>query len=171
MAVLLLSRRCVLVALLAGSGTIGTQLLDAPVRGAAYDNVDLGKVPAKVKEAASKAMPRARWTGAPSPSRTASSLTSWRAKTRRKVTSGSSVTAAAKVTEVGIGGRGRQGPPGRHGGTEEEIPPFEGGSRPTRPGTKVRSSGTTSRGSGRATRRMSTVSVSPDGKTVELEED
>jgi hypothetical protein len=60
----LLSRRGLLFALAAGGVAAGNLLRGGVAFGAGSEEIDLAKVPAKVKEGAGKAVPGAKWTGA-----------------------------------------------------------------------------------------------------------
>jgi hypothetical protein len=60
----LLNRRRVLFVLAVGGIAAGTRLQENTAVAATDDKIDLAKVPANVKAAASKALPGAKWTGA-----------------------------------------------------------------------------------------------------------
>jgi hypothetical protein len=136
----------------------------------ADDKVDLDKVPAKVKEAAGKAMPRAKWTGATKSVEDGVVTYELEGEDPAKHYVWVDVTADAKVSEVGTEIAAAKVPQVVTAALKKKFPRFQMSSA-----YEARHEGKVIRydleGKRPRDKEEITVSVSPDGKKVEIEED
>ena len=116
------------MAMAAGGIAAGTRLQGAtgrPKRPTTRST--LAKVPAKVKEAASKALPRAKWTGASKSVEDGEVTYQLDGEDAAKHYVWVELTADAKVNELQFEIAIEKVPKARHGGVEEEAAPIPGG--------------------------------------------
>ena len=118
----LLSRRQVFFALAAGGVAAGKWLHADTEAATTDDKIDLAKVPAKVKEAASKALPKAKWTGASKSEEDGKVTYELEGEDAAKHYVWVELTADAKVNEVGSEIAFGAVPQPRNGGAQEEVP-------------------------------------------------
>jgi hypothetical protein len=97
----LLNRRQVFLALAAGGVAAGKWLHADTETATTDDKIDLAKVPAKVKEAANKALPKAKWTGASKSEEDGKVTYELEGEDAAKHYVWVELTADAKVNEVG----------------------------------------------------------------------
>jgi hypothetical protein len=164
-----LNRRRIVFALAAGSFAAGLRLPGETAAGAT-DESDLAKVPAKVKEAASKAVPGARWTGASRNSEDGAVTYELEGQDSDDNDVWVELTADARVNEVGTEIDSDQVPAVVTAALKKRFPRFA-----TSENYAVRQGGKVIRydfdGKRPRDKEEVTVSVSPDGKTVEIEDD
>ena len=118
------------------------------------DKIDLAKVPAKVKEAASKALPKAKWTGASKSEEDGKVTYELEGEDAAKHYVWVELTADAKVNEVGSEIAFGAVPQFVTAALKKKFPRFDVAST-YEARMKAKSFGTTSRGNDRATRRRS----------------
>ena len=164
------NRRQVLSILAAGGLATASRLRAAIAVAEADDKVDLAKVPAKAKEAASKAMPRAKWTGATKSVEDGVVTYELEGEDTSKRYVWVDVTADAKVTEVGTEILAAKVPQVVTAALKKKFPRFQ-----VSTSYEARHEGKVIRydfeGKRPRDKEEITVSVSPDGKEVEIEED
>ena len=136
----------------------------------AYDDkIELAKVPTNIREAANKALPRVRWTGATKSVEDGKVTYQLEGEDTAKGYVWVELTADAKVNEVGSEIVIEQGPADCHRGAQKEIPPVPGGvnlrGSQRRQSDQVRLRGETPRD-----KKEITVSVSVDGKEIEIDD-
>ena len=164
----LLNRR-VLFALAAGSIAAGRLLESNTAAGATDDKIDLAKVPAKIKEAASKAMPRAKWTGASKSVEDGEVTYELQGEDAAKHYVWVELTADAKVNEVGFEIPFGKVPQIVTEALKKKLPRFQVASS-----YEARQEGKVIRydfeGKRPRDKKEITVSVSTDGKKIEIDE-
>ena len=165
-----LHRRHVLLAFVAGAVAAGQWLGGDTAAGATDDKVDLAKVPAKIKEAASKAMPHARWTGASRSVEDGKVTFELEGEDAAKRYVWVELTAEAKVNEMGTEIASGKVPHVVSAALKKKFPRFQ-----VATSYEARQDGKVIRydfeGKRPRDKEEITVSVSPDGKEVEIEED
>jgi hypothetical protein len=165
----LLSRRRVVFALAAGTFAGGKRLHGETVAGAT-DEIGLAKVPAKVREAASRAVPGARWTGASRSVEDGSVTYELEGQDSGKNDVWVALTADARIKEVGTEIDDEKVPPVVTAALKKRFPRFD-----VNAAYEVRQNGKVIRyefeGKQPRDKETITVAVTPDGKTVEIEDD
>jgi hypothetical protein len=165
-----LTRRRVLSALAGCGVAAGLWHLDARASGAGDDEIELAKVPAKIKEAANKAIPRAKWTGASKSEEDGIVTYQLDGEDAAKRYVGVELTADAKVNELQFEIAPARIPKVVTAALKKKMPRFQviSASEARREGKVVRYD---FEGKRPRDKTEIEVSVSADGKTIEIDED
>src|SRR5262245_30460456 len=170
MASRLLHRWRLLFVLAIGTLAVGTTLQGTVALAATNDEIALDRVPAKVKEAASKAIPGAKWTGANKSVEDGETVYTLEGEDAAKTHVWVDVTADAEITEVGSEIDLAKVPPVVAEALKTTLPQFKVSSA-----YEARLDGKVIRyyfdGKRPRDKEEIAVSVSPDGKSVKIEED
>jgi hypothetical protein len=165
----LLNRRRLLFTLAAGAIAAGTRLTENSAAGATDDKIDLAKVPAAIKQAASKAIPGAKWTGASKSVEDGEVTYQLDGEDAAKRYVGVELTADAKVTELQFEIASAKVPPLVTSALKKKLPRFQvATSYEARHEDKVIRYDF--EGKRPRDKKEITVSVSTDGKEIEVDE-